>query len=82
MPFIWPWQFRLDDWLVGIVGTRKGTDYGSKFTQQLVQDLKEYDVVVVSGLAAGIDGIAHRSCVEHGIPTIGVLAHGLDRIYP
>jgi DNA processing protein len=68
--------------LVGIVGTRKGTDYGRNFTQQLVQDLKDYDVMVVSGLAAGIDGIAHRSCVEHGINNIGVLAHGLDRIYP
>ncbi|MDZ4668686.1 MAG: DNA-processing protein DprA [bacterium] len=68
--------------LVGIVGTRRGTDYGRSFTQKLVQGLKDYNVTVVSGLAMGIDGIAHKACLENGVTNIGVLAHGLDRIYP
>jgi DNA processing protein len=68
--------------MVGIVGTRKASDYGRAFTQQLVEELKQHHVQVVSGLAAGIDGIAHKACVQHKIPNIGILAHGLDRIYP
>ncbi|MCG9880878.1 MAG: DNA-processing protein DprA [Bacteroidia bacterium] len=68
--------------IVGIVGTRKASDYGRTFTQELVNELKEHHVEVVSGLAMGIDGIAHKACVQHQIPNIGILAHGLDRIYP
>jgi DNA processing protein len=68
--------------LIGIVGTRKASEYGRAFTQQLVQDLKEHNIEVISGLAMGIDGIAHKACIEHQISNIGVLAHGLDRIYP
>jgi DNA processing protein len=68
--------------MVGIVGTRKASDYGRAFTQQLVQELKVHHVQVVSGLAIGIDGIAHKACVQYQIPNIGILAHGLDRIYP
>lgn len=68
--------------MVGIVGTRRASEYGKQMTQQLVKDLQEHGVQVVSGLALGIDGIAHRACLDEGVPTIGVLAHGLDRIYP
>jgi DNA processing protein len=67
---------------IGIVGTRKNTLYGQQFTEQLVSDLKAYNVVIVSGLAYGIDIIAHKAAVKNDIPTIGVLAHGLDKVYP
>jgi len=68
--------------LIGIVGTRKASEYGRTFTQQLVHDLKDHHIEVISGLAMGIDGIAHKACVENNLSNIGVLAHGLDRIYP
>ena len=67
---------------VSIVGTRKATSYGKNITEQLVADLAKYDVTVISGLAYGIDIIAHRSCLKNNVPTIGVLAHGLNRMYP
>jgi DNA processing protein len=69
--------------MVAVVGTRKNTDYGLRMTESLLEDLSgEEGLVIVSGLAFGIDAIAHRKCVQLGIPTIGVVAHGLDRIYP
>jgi DNA processing protein len=67
---------------IGIVGTRKPTDGGKSICKKLVEDLKGYEVIILSGLAYGIDITAHRTCVEMDIPTIGVLGHGLDRIYP
>jgi DNA processing protein len=68
--------------MVAIVGTRNATEYGLEITAQLVNDLKPYGVTIVSGLAYGIDIQAHREAIRHGIPTIGVLAHGLNRLYP
>lgn len=68
--------------VVSIVGTRQPTEYGKEFTEKLIQVLKEIDVVVLSGLAYGIDVTTHRACVKNNISTIGVVAHGLDRIYP
>jgi DNA processing protein len=69
--------------VVAIVGTRKNTDYGHKLCEELVEGLRIFgDILVVSGLALGIDAIAHRKCTTLGIPTVGVLGHGLDRIYP
>jgi DNA processing protein len=69
--------------MVAIIGTRKNTDYGLRATEDLVEGLQnQEDIVIVSGLAMGIDAIAHRKAVQLGIPTIGVVAHGLDRIYP
>ena len=69
--------------IVAIVGTRKNTDYGHKLCEELVEGLRGFqDILIVSGLAMGIDAIAHKKCVQLGIPTIGVLGHGLDRIYP
>lgn len=68
--------------VVSVVGTRQPTDYGKEFTEKLIQALKEIDVMVLSGLAYGIDVTAHRACVKNNISTIGVVAHGLDRVYP
>ncbi len=68
--------------VVAIVGTRSHTSYGKWFTEQLTEALSKENVLIVSGLAFGIDTIAHRAALKHQTPTVGVLAHGLDRIYP
>jgi DNA processing protein len=68
--------------VVSIVGTRNATEYGKDLCRQLIEDLKQYDVLVLSGLALGIDVAAHKECLKHNIPTIGVVGHGLDRLYP
>lgn len=67
---------------VSIVGTRRATEYGKEMCLQIIRDLSDLDILVVSGLAYGIDTHAHKNALQHSIPTIGVLAHGLDRIYP
>ncbi len=69
---------------ISIVGTRKMTENGRKNCIDLVQALAKYndEFVVVSGLAFGVDITAHRAALEYNIPTLAVLAHGLDRIYP
>ncbi|MBK8472382.1 MAG: DNA-protecting protein DprA [Sphingobacteriales bacterium] len=69
---------------IAIIGTRNATEYGKEICDQLVSEIAQLDpsICVVSGLAYGIDGLAHRACLKHKQPTIGVLAHGLDRIYP
>ncbi|MBK8443314.1 MAG: DNA-protecting protein DprA [Sphingobacteriales bacterium] len=68
--------------MVAIVGTRRPSDYGREWCVQLLQDLVPYHTCIVSGLAYGIDQTAHSAAVKNQIPTIGVLAHGLDRLYP
>jgi DNA processing protein len=68
--------------VISIVGTRNATEYGKDLCRQLVEDLKQYDVLVLSGLALGIDVAAHKECLKNGVPTIGVVGHGLDRLYP
>jgi DNA processing protein len=68
--------------IVAIVGTRTNTDYGRAFTEKLVQDLAAQDILIVSGLAYGIDAFAHKAALKNGLPTIGVVGHGLDKIYP
>lgn len=67
---------------IAIVGTRNNSDYGKKMCEQLVSELKGYDVCIVSGLAYGIDAIAHKAALLNDIPTVAVLAHGLSEIYP
>jgi DNA processing protein len=67
---------------VSIVGTRNNSEYGRSICEEFIEHLKEEDVLIVSGLAFGIDTITHKTAVKHDISTVGVLAHGLDRIYP
>jgi DNA processing protein len=68
--------------VIAIVGTRKATDYGRQFIDQLTEALVPTGCLVVSGLAYGIDIQAHRAALRCHLPTVGVLAHGLDRLYP
>jgi DNA processing protein len=70
--------------IISIVGTRKPSDYGRELTAKLVAELAASfpDMLIVSGLAYGIDVASHQSALKHQLPTVGVLAHGLDRIYP
>lgn len=67
---------------IAIVGTRNATGYGKQVTELFVEGLAKYNATVVSGLAYGIDIIAHKASLKNKLSTIGVLAHGLDRIYP
>lgn len=70
--------------IINLVGTRHATDYGKTFCDTFIKDLSQLlpDTIIVSGLAYGIDIQAHRAALTCGMNTIGVLAHGLDRIYP
>lgn len=70
--------------VIDIVGTRHCTTYGQDLIQRFVSDLKQLlpDVLIVSGLAYGIDICAHRNALKNGYETVGILAHGLDQIYP
>jgi len=67
---------------VAIVGTRNSTHYGHKICKELIESFVGNDITVVSGLAAGIDGRIHQSCLDNGISNVGIVGHGLDRIYP
>ena len=68
--------------VISVVGTRNATVYGKSICSELISALQPYGVTVVSGLAYGIDSHAHRNALTNHLPTIGVLGHGLDRIYP
>lgn len=70
--------------IVSIVGTRHATPYGKGFCEELVRDLAELlpGTCIVSGLAYGIDICAHRAALKNGLPTLAILAHGLNQIYP
>ncbi len=68
--------------VVAVVGTRRATEYGIRACQAVVEGIREHRPLIVSGLAYGIDTVSHRSALACGLPTAGVLAHGLDRIYP
>lgn len=70
--------------VVSIVGTRRSTAYGARFVERFVEDLAEQldSLIIVSGLAYGTDINAHRAALKHGVPTVGVLACGLNKIYP
>ena len=70
--------------IVSIVGTRHASEYGKGLCENFVADLARFapDTLIVSGLAYGIDICAHRAALKAGLPTVAVLAHGLDRIYP
>lgn len=68
--------------IVGIVGTRSNTDYGKQFTEKLVKDLAEQNILIISGLAFGIDAIAHKAALKNNLKTVGVVGHGLNKVYP
>jgi len=67
---------------VAIVGSRKPTTYGKEVTYQLAYDLAKHGIIIVSGLALGVDGIAHQAAIDAGGKTIAVMANGVDIIYP
>lgn len=68
--------------IISIVGTRLMTNYGRGFLNEFIKDIKRYLPVIVSGLAYGIDIHTHKESLKNNLCTIGVLGHGLDRIYP
>jgi DNA processing protein len=72
----------VDRWAVAVVGTRRLTTYGRQATHDLVAGLVRNNITIVSGLARGIDAVAHKTAVELGGRTIAVLGSGLDAIYP
>lgn len=68
--------------ILSVVGTRMPSEYGKFLTEKLIADLKQSGVLIVSGLAYGIDVCAHKAALQNGLETVGVMAHGHDRIYP
>ena len=68
--------------VVAIVGTRSNTEYSKKITDEFVQELSAHEILIVSGMAFGVDAFAHKAAVKNNLATVGVLAHGLDQIYP
>jgi DNA processing protein len=67
---------------ISIVGTRKITNYGRAKCEEIISGLRNFDLTVISGLAYGVDSCAHKSALDNGLQTIGVLAHGIDTLYP
>ncbi|QHO63755.1 DNA-processing protein DprA [Candidatus Chazhemtobacterium aquaticus] len=68
--------------MVAVVGSRKMSVKGEEVTRRVVKQLVDMEMVVVSGLARGVDSVAHRECLRLGGRTVAVLAHGLDWVYP
>ncbi|TDQ28701.1 DNA-processing protein DprA [Tenacibaculum caenipelagi] len=68
--------------VISIVGTRNMSSYGRDFCNQLIENLKEYNPIIVSGFAYGVDICAHKAAIKNNLQTIAVLAHGLDEVYP
>ncbi|MDR6760596.1 DNA processing protein [Flavobacterium sp. 2755] len=68
--------------IISIVGTRQITSYGTEFCRKLIEDLAPLDPVIVSGFAYGVDIVAHQFAMDYNLQTIGVLAHGLNQVYP
>ena len=68
--------------VVGVVGTRNITDYGRYVAEQIIEDLSSDNILIVSGLAYGVDAAAHKSALKYDLATVGVLGHGMQTIYP
>ncbi len=68
--------------IISIIGTRTNSGYGKEITETIVKEAQQYNTLIVSGLAYGIDAIAHKAALQNNLPTVGVLAHGLDVLYP
>jgi DNA processing protein len=71
-----------DEWAIAVVGTRKATPYGRQVAEQLSSELSANGITIISGLARGIDAIAHRAALQSGGRTLAVFANGLDMVYP
>ena len=71
-----------DEWSVAVVGTRRVSPYGRQMTEELTRDLARNGIAIVSGLARGVDGIAHQAALAAGGRSLAVLACGLDIVYP
>ena len=67
---------------ISIVGSRNSSEYGRKITKSITKELVESGIVIVSGMANGIDSVAHKTCLEHGGKTIAVLGSGFKHIFP
>jgi DNA processing protein len=68
--------------IISVVGTRNATEYGKLITEKIIEEIKDYNPLIVSGLAYGIDITAHRAALNHGLETVGVVGHGLKILYP
>ncbi len=68
--------------IAAVIGTRKNSEYGKQLAAELMEMLATYEVLIISGLAFGIDTLAHREALKNKLPTVGVLAHGLHTLYP
>lgn len=68
--------------IIAVIGTRTHTDYSKKIIDKFIQELSVQNVLVASGMAFGVDAIAHKAAIKNNLPTVGVLGHGLDQIYP
>jgi DNA processing protein len=68
--------------IVAIVGTRNASEYGRQWTEKFISELAPFNTTIVSGLAFGIDAVAHKAALKFGLPTVAVVAHGLAHLYP
>ena len=68
--------------IISIVGTRMITNYGKSFLEEFISEIKEYNPIIVSGLAYGVDIYVHQQAIKNNLQTVAVLAHGLDNVYP
>lgn len=70
------------DRIISVVGTRKPSSYGKEKTEEFISEIKDTGILILSGLAYGVDVLAHKTALNNNLKTVGVVAHGLDRIYP
>ncbi len=68
--------------IISIVGTRSNTNYAKQIVEKLITELASQNILIISGMALGVDALAHKNAIKNELSTIGVLAHGLDQIYP
>lgn len=68
--------------IISIVGTRQITSYGTEFCKKLIEDLAPLNPIIVSGFAYGVDIVAHQAAIDNNLQTVGVIAHGLNQVYP
>lgn len=68
--------------VLAVVGTRSNTEYGKQFTEKLIKDFSDQEIMIISGLAFGIDAFAHKAALKNNLLTVGVVGHGLDKVYP